>query len=94
MYVGTEIPTPKGLCAIREHLGLSQMELATALGFNPKNGEHVVRKWESDPEHYRPTPLAWNCLRYLLLTVEVYREGNPESASHAKIGRLLPESLR
>jgi DNA-binding transcriptional regulator YiaG len=93
MQVSTAIPTNSQLRQIREHLGLSQAELASALGFRPQRGEHTVREWETDPD-FHPTPLAWCALRYMLMVVEIYRETDAESPAHAKISRLLPETLR
>lgn len=93
MMVTEEVPSGDGLRQIRERIGLSQTELAQALFKNAKNA-HVVRKWETDREHFRPTPLAWTALRYLLVTVEVYRELDPASPASKKIANLLPECLR
>lgn len=92
MLVSTAIPCSTELRVIRERLGLSQDELASALGFL-QNGERTVRSWEQDPD-FRPTPLAWSALRYLLMVVEIYREMDKESSASAKIARLLPEALR
>lgn len=93
MLVSTTIPTNSELRLIRQHLGLSQMELASALGFRLPRGELTIREWERDPE-FHPTPLAWCALRYMLMVVEIYRETDAESSAYAKISRLLPEALR
>lgn len=92
MLVTVEIPSNDDLRKIRESLGLSQDELAGALGFRDR-GHRTVRAWEEDPK-FHPTQLAWNALRYLLAVVEIYRETDPETPAFAKISRLLPESLR
>jgi DNA-binding transcriptional regulator YiaG len=92
MLVTTAIPDAGKLREIRERLGLSQPELAAALGFGV-NGDRTVRSWEQDTD-FRPTPLAWAALRYMLMVVEIYREIDKESSASAKIARLLPEALR
>lgn len=93
MQITTSIPDADSLRQIRERLGLSQTELAVILWANPKSA-HVVRSWETNPDHFRPTPLAWTALRFLLLAVEVYRELDPASPGAKKIGNMLPEALR
>lgn len=92
MIVTAAIPSSTELRKIREHLGLSQYELSSALGFR-ENGERTVLRWEQEPD-YRPTPLAWSALRYMLMVVEIYREMDAESPAYAKISRLLPETLK
>lgn len=88
MVITSAIPTGPELRQIREHLGLSQNELSDALGFGSR-GARTIRNWEQDPT-FRPTPLAWCALRYLLTVVEIYKEMDRESPAHAKISRLLP----
>lgn len=89
-------PTAGDLRLIREGLGLSQTELAGALGFGP-NGAQTVRAWEygeKDGKPFWPTPLAWAALRYLVMVVEMYQRMDRESENSARIRRLLPECLR
>jgi len=93
MLIGTTIPGHDELRQIRERLGLSQTELAVILWANPKSA-HVVRSWETNPDHFRPTPLVWTALRFLLLAVEVYRELDPASSGAKKIAAILPERFR
>jgi transcriptional regulator with XRE-family HTH domain len=64
---------------IREKMGLSQDELAAALGFG-ENGRHIIRAWEhgeKDGKPFAPTPLAFNCLRYLSVLAKIADESSP-----------------
>lgn len=88
----TEIPSPGELRRIRESLGLSQAELAHALGFQPVNGETLIRRWEKGID-YRPTNTAWQAIRYLVMVMDLYDDA-PEGPERTKIGSLLPECLR
>lgn len=97
MLISAQIPPPKDLRQIREHLGLSQPELSESLGFSPGKGPQTVRDWECGfryGEPFAPTPLAWCALRYLLTVVEIYRGLDKEDPESAKIAHLLPECLR
>jgi transcriptional regulator with XRE-family HTH domain len=92
-----ETPSPDDLRRIRERLGLSQRELADALGFTP-NGTATIRAWETgerDGTPFRPTPLAVMALRYLDALVLVYNQiPYDDPISQEKIRTVLPESLR
>lgn len=92
MLVTTAIPGPQDLRRIRERLGLSQAELAAALGF-AASGERRVRAWESS-EDDAPTPLAWTALRMMLMVVETSKEPSIGPSALAKIRAILPECLR
>ena len=91
-----EIPAPAVLRATREALGLSQAELAAALGFGP-HGDKTVRDWEHgyrNGQPFQPTPTAWAAFRYLLMIVETLRAFGPDHPSTRKMRDLLPETLR
>ena len=90
MMVPIDIPTAGDLRQIREGLGLSQSEFGSVLGFGPK-AERVVRRWEDD-EAFRPTPLAWAAIRYLVMLLDLYGQ-LPTGPRTDKIRRLLPECL-
>lgn len=102
------LPTPARLREIREAMGLSQMELASALGFGP-NGAKTVRDWEAGKrasEPFRPTPTAWAAMRYLASIVSALKpyESIPDgdydvldNAAHEAMRKLrssLPEFMR
>lgn len=53
----TDKMTPADLKARRQRLGLSQGQLAQALGMAGRNGERTVRRWESG-EYDIPGPVA------------------------------------
>lgn len=90
MALSDQIPPPAGLRKIREDLGLSQSELALALGF-ARNGERTIRQWESDPT-FKPTGLAWAAMKYLRCTIMLLRESG--DADFGEIETMLPECLR
>jgi hypothetical protein len=91
MMVPIDIPTAGDLRQIREWLRLSQAELGTVLGFGPK-AERVVRRWETDST-FRPTPLAWAAIRFLVIVVDLYRAMAAGPAKD-KLSALLPEVVR
>lgn len=72
--LSSDIPSPDDLRRVREHLGLSQEELAQALAFAPQ-GVRVIRSWEKGEivkgEMVRPTPTVWAAIRYRLLVHEL-----------------------
>lgn len=84
-------PSADALRQLREQLGLSQSELAQALGFGA-NGARVVRGWEDGT--FVPNPTSWKALRYLVLVTSVYRAMDPEQAATAVLGSMLPEAIR
>lgn len=91
MLVPLDVPTSGDLRRIREGLGLSQSEFARALGFGVR-ADRVIRRWE-DEEGFRPTPLAWAAIRYLVIVVELYGQ-MPAGDRKGKIRNLLPEVLQ
>ena len=91
-----DTPGPEALKDIRLKLGLSQRQLAEALGFGP-NGPDMVRWWEAGYRAgapFTPTGPAWAAFRYLATLVCAYRGMDQESPEAAKLARLLPECLR
>lgn len=91
METFSTIPKPSALREMRENLGLSQAELAEALGF-ASGGERTIRSWEKgerDGKPFEPTGLAWAAFRYLDILVTVYEE-LPASALRSRIGAVLP----
>lgn len=91
-----EVPEPHVLLAIREWLGLSQTEFATALGFGP-NGDSVVRSWEKgdrDGKPFRPTPPVAAHIRCLVVLTALYRADKRGSSIREVIAQVLPESLK
>lgn len=84
-------PLADHLRLLREDLGLSQEELAEALGFGP-NGHRVVRGWEKGGAG--PNPTSWKALRYLSILVAIYRGMDKEQAATAILGSMLPEAVR
>lgn len=84
------IPPPAELKRIREGLGLSQSEFASALGFG-RNGERTVWQWENDPT-FKPTGLAWAAMRYLAGLDTMYRHLLGDDRE--KVRAILPECLR
>lgn len=93
MLIGFEVPGADTLRRLREYLGLSQSELAAELGFG-RTGEHVVRRWEQDPDHYRPTPLAWTALRLTVIAVQAYRTLTEDNPVRGQMRTQLSERLR
>ena len=91
MMIPIDIPTAGDLRQIREWLRLSQSELGTVLGFGQK-AERVVRRWETD-ETFRPTPLAWAALRFLVIAVDLHR-AMADGHARDRIAALLPEAVR
>jgi transcriptional regulator with XRE-family HTH domain len=90
------IEEPSRLCLreCREYLGLSQNELAAAIGFRD-NGADVIRAWEQGERYGRPfapTPLAWAALRMLVIAVRLWRS-LPSGAERNAIGALLPQMV-
>jgi DNA-binding XRE family transcriptional regulator len=84
-------PTRKALWGARESLGLTQAEFAKALGFS-KNGESTVRRWETDGD-FHPTPMAWNCIKFLVTLETVYRF-LPHGEVRDRVREVLPEVIR
>lgn len=91
MMVPFDIPAAGALRRIRVGLGLSQSEFGTVLGFGPK-AERVVRRWEAD-DAFRPTPLAWAAVRYLVMLMDIYGR-LPPGPRKEEISGLLPECLK
>jgi len=92
----TALPTPYELRLLRESLGLSQADMARALGFAASSGPKTVRDWEHghrDGGPFFPSPTAWAALRYLLMVVEIYR-CLPSGAHRSRLAQILPECLR
>jgi len=91
-----EMPKPANLRKMRESLGLSQTELADALGFGV-NGPRTIRAWESgerDGKPFHPTPTALAAFKYLICLYEVYEDPLLDDVSRGKIYITLPEVLR
>lgn len=91
-----EIPAPAVLREIREELGLSQSELAGALGFSPIKGPQNVRDWEHgrrDGKPYAPSGSAWAAFRYLVMLTVLYRSDDAEEDRRHKLRRLLPACI-
>lgn len=91
--LSASIPPPDQLRAVRESLGLSQPELAAAIGVND---DQVVRAWEQGQRQgrpFQPTPLAWAALRYLALAAKLYGQ-LPHGSTRHVIGLELPEAMR
>lgn len=89
-----ETPPPDTLRQLREELGLSQAELAAELGFT-KNGAAVVRGWEAGKRNgipCAPTPLAWRCLRLIVVLWRATRVEKNRAWDYAYDN--LPERLR
>lgn len=90
--LGRGDPTPADLRHIREWLGLSQYEMAGVLGFK-KTGHFTVRWWEDGKRNgfpFKPTPTVWAAIRYLTLSVMLYRQ-MPSGAARESLRVLLPE---
>lgn len=90
-FIPKDAPYASQLRLLREDLGLSQAELADALGFGP-NGERVVRSWENGDQ--QPNPTSWKAMRYLAILVAVYRGMDREKDATVVLGSFLPETLR
>lgn len=90
-----DTPSCRTLREMREALGLSQRELAEAIGLGKQNGsgERIVRSWEHDPACI-PSGAAWHAIRYLTAVAGLYRSMDHESLTGITIRALLPESLR
>ena len=84
-------PLADNMRLLREDLGMSQNELAEALGFGP-NGGKVVRSWESGES--APNPTSWKAMRYLSMLVAIYRAMDKEQTATALLGSMLPEAVR
>lgn len=84
------IPSAAGLRKIREDLGLSQAEFASALGFG-RNGARTIWQWEND-DGYKPTGLAWAAIRYLAGLEKLYRL--VDGTQREEIRQIFPECLR
>ena len=92
----TEIPSANELRRMREELGLSQSELANALGFSA-NGAKVIRDWEHGDradQPFKPNPTSWAAFRYLALLVDIYRRLGPTDPLADRIRGSLPAALR
>lgn len=96
-----EIPSPAVLRALREELGLSQNELAMALGLG-RDGARIVRSWEAgywkgDP--FTPTGPAWAAFRYLVAIKKatddcVDLSNSTRFENLLELRTVLPESMR
>ena len=92
----TEIPSGNELRRMREELGLSQSELANALGFGA-NGAKVIRDWEHGDradQPFKPNPTSWAAFRYLFLLVSIYRQLAPTDPTAVRLRGSLPLTLR
>lgn len=89
-----KIPPAGELKRIRESLGLTQSQLAAAIGFGP-NGERTVWQWEND-DGFKPTGLAWSAVRYLAGLADAHRaaKGANMPLLAARIREMLPEAMR
>ena len=90
--------TPAEALALRKRLGLSQLELAAALGFaNPANGARKIRAWEEGRrglQDYPPPPTAAATMRYLESIYIVSRMPAVPIGVRDKLKSALPENVR
>jgi transcriptional regulator with XRE-family HTH domain len=96
LSIPIDIPTCGDLRNIREYLGVSQRELAVALGFTEDSGRKVIRDWEGGVrcgKPFKPTPTAWATLRYLVTVIDLYRTYTPESPTAKQIRLIIPRCL-
>lgn len=91
-----DMPDGHGLRLMREGLGFSQSELAAALGFGP-NGSDVIRHWEHGyrgGQPFKPTPVAWNALQFLVLLHSIYKQLELTDPLAACLRLHLPPDLQ
>lgn len=101
------IPSPDELRKMREAMGLSQPELAEALGFGPINGPDIIRAWEAGERSGKtftpklPTLLAMRYLEAMhnvITTIDAEADDDEawdrlSAAIHA-MRRAIPEFMR
>lgn len=88
-------PSPAELRQVRESLGMSQPELAEALGFS--DGARTVRAWEAgerDGQAFKPSGTALQAFRFLIAIQKVRTGCKTSRFAYSILSRAVPEFAR